>query len=176
LKTIDAATTAVFGGLPAGVAIQALAPRGRPGPGLVRYVTDDRDMIIVGTRRRYRPGTGVGGYCARHAPCPVVIVRSPTVHGWTGPHPPSRSIASPRSRQRRNLPVTPLLGGLIGRRADAGGIFGHHALSYGRRWGSCATELRRRAGPTGRAPDGTTPGEGLFHSMTSRVVRLGSEA
>ena len=92
LKTIDAATTAVFGGLPTGVAIQALAPRGRPGPGLVRYVTDDRDMIIVGTRRRYRPGTGVGGYCARHAPCPVVIVPPPSMVGRGHTHRLTRSL------------------------------------------------------------------------------------
>jgi len=92
LKTIEAATTAVFGGRPRAVSIQALAPRGRPGPELVRYVRDDRDMIIVGTRRRYRPGTGVGGYCARHAPCPVVIVPPPSMIGRGQTHRLTRSL------------------------------------------------------------------------------------
>ena len=93
LTTIDAAAAAAFGGVPRGVAIDARAPRGRPGPELVRYVTDDRDMIIVGTRRRYRPGTGVGGYCARHAPCPVVIVPPPAMIGRGHTHRLTRSLS-----------------------------------------------------------------------------------
>jgi nucleotide-binding universal stress UspA family protein len=92
LKTVDAAATAVFGGTPMGVGIEALAPRGRPGPELVRFVTDERDMIIVGTRRRYLPGNGVGGYCARHAPCPVVIVPPPSMIGRGHTHRLTRSL------------------------------------------------------------------------------------
>jgi nucleotide-binding universal stress UspA family protein len=92
LKTVDAAAMAVFGGTPTGVAIEALAPRGRPGPELVRFVTDDRDMIIVGARRRFRPGSGVGGYCARHAPCPVVIVPPPSMIGRGHAHRLTRSL------------------------------------------------------------------------------------
>ena len=92
LNTVDAAVTALFGGRPVGIAIEALAPRGRPGPELVRCVKDDRDMIIVGARRRYRPGDGVGGYCARHAPCPVVIVPPPSMIGRGHPHRLTRSL------------------------------------------------------------------------------------
>jgi nucleotide-binding universal stress UspA family protein len=92
LKTVDTAATAVFGGVPTGIAIQAYAPRGRPGQALVRFVTDDQDMIIVGTRRRYQPGTGVGGYCARHAPCPVVIVPPPSMIGRGLTHRLTRSL------------------------------------------------------------------------------------
>ena len=92
LNAVDAAVTAVFGGRPVGVAIEALAPRGRPGPQLVRYVADDRDLIIVGTPRRYLPGNGVGGYCASNAPCPVVMVPPPSMIGRGHAHRLTRSL------------------------------------------------------------------------------------
>jgi len=91
-ETIDRAVAATFAGVTPGVTIERIAPRGHPGPALVDLVANDQDMIFVGTRRRYRPGTGVGGYCARHAPCPVVVVPPPSMIGRGGTRHLARSL------------------------------------------------------------------------------------
>lgn len=78
---ISAAITTAFVIRPGDVTIQPRVPRGLPGPELVNLVANDSDMIVVGTRRRFRLGPDVGGYCARHAPCPVVIVPPPSMVG-----------------------------------------------------------------------------------------------
>jgi nucleotide-binding universal stress UspA family protein len=81
LADIDAAIKMAFVAPPTDLILEPLAPRGRPGPELVRLAHDDGDLIVVGTGRRYRIGRGVGGYCCRHAPCPVIVVPQPSMAG-----------------------------------------------------------------------------------------------
>ena len=89
---ITTAITTAFMIRPGDVVIQPRVPRGLPGPALINLVANDSDMIVVGTRRRFRPGVGVGGYCARHAPCPVVIVPPPSMVGRANTRHFSRSL------------------------------------------------------------------------------------
>lgn len=71
-----------LGGPPPGLRIcYAILEYIEPGPGLAGLATPN-DLLVVGKRpsRRHlwwRPGTDT--YCARHAPCPVVVVPPPAL-------------------------------------------------------------------------------------------------
>ena len=66
------------GGPPSGLPVAIETPEGNPGHALTRMAPAGDSVIVVGTTsghhlKRAMHGS-VGGYCAKHAACPVVIV------------------------------------------------------------------------------------------------------
>jgi nucleotide-binding universal stress UspA family protein len=66
------------GGVPPDLPVTIETPHGDPGPALTRLAPSGDNVIVVGTTsghplKRAVHGS-VGGYCARHATCPVVVV------------------------------------------------------------------------------------------------------
>jgi nucleotide-binding universal stress UspA family protein len=76
-----AAQALVAKGRRSGVSVEFLVWEGEPGPAIVEAAESERaDVVIVGTRGRGRVERMVLGsvsdHVVRHAPCPVLIVRS----------------------------------------------------------------------------------------------------
>ena len=76
-----AAQAIVVQGRRIGVGVSFLVWEGEPGPAIVEAAhAEDADLVIVGTRGRNRVERFVLGsvsdHVVRHAPCPVLIVRS----------------------------------------------------------------------------------------------------
>jgi len=75
------AFNAVFGGMPAGVSVQTMIVRGRPGPSLVGLADRPDDLLVVGCGGRSWPRCAFHGavtrYCIAHARCPVLAVPPP---------------------------------------------------------------------------------------------------
>jgi nucleotide-binding universal stress UspA family protein len=78
LKYVESAVTMAVPGHPEEITITPATPSGSPGPALVT-IADDDDLIVVGSPGRWRARGGVGGYCLRHASCPVVVVPPPAL-------------------------------------------------------------------------------------------------
>jgi nucleotide-binding universal stress UspA family protein len=76
-----AAFDAAFGGIPAGVSVQTMVVRGRPGPLLVSVADKPDDLLVVGYGGRSWAGYVLHGsvtrYCLAHARCPVLAVPPP---------------------------------------------------------------------------------------------------
>jgi nucleotide-binding universal stress UspA family protein len=91
---ISAAITTAFVIRPGDVTIQPRVPRGLPGPELVNLVANDSDMIVVGTRRRFRLGLG-----RRRILCAARTLpgrhRPATVNGRTRQHPVLHPVTTP---------------------------------------------------------------------------------
>jgi nucleotide-binding universal stress UspA family protein len=72
------ALDAAFGGVPAGVRIQPVVVRGKPGKALAGAACQPGDVLVIGTgrpgglRRLWR--CGVARYCLAHACCPVLAI------------------------------------------------------------------------------------------------------
>ena len=92
-QRLDAAFDEAFGGLPAGVCVQRVVLRGKPGPVLVRLADRPGDLLVVGAGGHGRVGLvrpgAVSRHCLARARCPVLAV------------PPPDLIASVRSRPHR---------------------------------------------------------------------------
>jgi nucleotide-binding universal stress UspA family protein len=108
LAQIDTAVATAFATRPIGVQILPRMPPGYPGKMLIRIVEDDGDLIVVGTGRRLRLGGGVGGYCARHAACPVVIVPPPVMAGRAPTRRITRSVRRELDRLNAEGPASPM--------------------------------------------------------------------
>jgi nucleotide-binding universal stress UspA family protein len=109
LAQIDTAVATAFATRPLDVLILPRMPPGRtPGRALVRLVEDEGDLIVVGTCRRRRLGGGVGGYCARHLACPVVIVPPPLMAGRAHTRRITRSLRRELDRLRAGGPAAPM--------------------------------------------------------------------
>jgi len=79
--SLDAAFIAAVGKVPRDLSICFSVPEGAPGPALVTAACRQTDLLVVGGSARsggWLPArTSVAWYCARHAPCPVVVVPAP---------------------------------------------------------------------------------------------------
>jgi nucleotide-binding universal stress UspA family protein len=108
LEQIDTAVATAFATRPVDISILPRMPPGTPGEVLVRLVENDGDLIVVGTSRRLRLGGGVGGYCARHATCPVVIVPPPAMAGRAQTRRITRSLRRELDRLSAEGPAPPI--------------------------------------------------------------------
>jgi nucleotide-binding universal stress UspA family protein len=81
---IGAAISSAFVVPPRDVTIVAQTPAGHPGSALVGLADEDADLIVLGSRHGFRVGSGIVGYCLRHAPCPVIVVPPPSMVGRGG--------------------------------------------------------------------------------------------
>jgi nucleotide-binding universal stress UspA family protein len=75
---VERAFAETFGGMPADVPVTVVTPEGGPAEVLVSLARDESDLLVVGgcgARRAFHfRTTWIARYCARHAPCPTVIV------------------------------------------------------------------------------------------------------
>jgi nucleotide-binding universal stress UspA family protein len=65
------------GGVPPDVPVEAVVAEGRAERVLVAAAGEDDVLVVGGPGYRWR--AGVGGYCLRHARCPVVVVPAPAL-------------------------------------------------------------------------------------------------
>jgi nucleotide-binding universal stress UspA family protein len=72
-----------FGGLPAGIAIQPIVLRGKPGQALTLVARQAGDVLVIGAGRRgllRRLGAcSVARYCLANAHCPVLAIPPPAL-------------------------------------------------------------------------------------------------
>jgi nucleotide-binding universal stress UspA family protein len=68
-----------MGGLPKDVRVEPVVLPDYPGPALVRLADRDDDLLVVGSGRRSRRGSGSRAvrYCVAWAACPVLVVPPP---------------------------------------------------------------------------------------------------
>ncbi|MEU8821735.1 universal stress protein [Actinoplanes sp. NPDC048796] len=69
--------------MPAGLTVVRRTGEGVPGVVLRESVTSPRDLLVVGTGRRW-PGGRTVRACVRHAACPVVVVPPPAMAKGAG--------------------------------------------------------------------------------------------